>query len=192
MLNFLSNNIQILIFLLILVGPILGKLGSWVAEQKKKRDEQLHQRHREEESFRTGRDSEPEHAGPTPEQLEQLMIAEQLRLQQEEMLRQRAAQADARRRAAQQRAEAAKQSQQSVPKPGVVARDPASPPQRKRQQQSESPAQKAARWAAPVAAARAAGPSAAIIGTMDRKSLHQAVIMSEVLGPPVSMRESKF
>ncbi|PHQ79396.1 MAG: hypothetical protein COB69_08070 [Phycisphaera sp.] len=186
---FNNINIQLIIFLLVIVGPIIGKVGGWMVQQKKKRDEQLYQRHREEESFRTGRVSEPEPAGPSPEVLEQIMIAEQLRLQHEEMLRQRAAQADARRRVAQQRAEAARQ-RQGVPQPGVLVRDTAAPPKRKRPEQPKAPAQKAVKWAAP--AARAAGPSAAIIGTMDKNSLRQAIIMSEVLGPPVSMREPTY
>jgi hypothetical protein len=185
-----SNLIQILIFILVLAGPVIGKIGTWMVAQKKKRDAELNRRKREEESFRTGRDTSTEPAGPTPEQLEQLILAEQLRQQQEEMLRQREAQAEARRRAAQQRAEAARKAKQEsaaafpVPAPAVQAR--ASEANR-----SSAAVVKVNRVPAP-SVARATGsrsPSAAVLSNLDKDSLRQAIIMTEILGPPVAMRD---
>lgn len=188
-----SNLIQILIFVLVLAGPVIGKIGQWLVAQKQKRDAEVLRRKREEESFRTGREPEAEQQGPTAEQIEQMILAEQLRQQQEELQRQRAAQAEARRRAAQERAEAKRRQQEAAGETAVPAPTPA-PVVRARADRAASTTAKQTRRAVspqtprvPVSASRS--PSASVLASLDRDSLRQAIIMTEVLGPPVAMRD---
>lgn len=195
MIQFFLNNIQLLIFVLILAGPILGKLGEWFIKQKAARNQQAEMRRREEEELRTGRVSEPAARQPTPEELE-AMIAEQLRQQREEMLRQRAEQAEARRKAAQERAEAARRKQEQ--------QQPQHDPWRERVKPATS------RTASPAVAASAEPASmsgivpiggnspfapaqrtrgAALVGGIDADSLRKAIVMNEILSPPISIRK---
>ena len=133
MFQFFIQNAQLLIIIVIILGPLVGKLGEWFLKQKAKRDQQAELRRREEEELRTGRISEPEAKQPTPEEIE-AMIAEQLRQQHEEMLRQRAEQAEARRKAAQERAEAARKKQeQRTQQQSTPMRERAKPARSRRQ-----------------------------------------------------------
>ncbi|RNC82462.1 MAG: hypothetical protein ED559_11980 [Phycisphaera sp.] len=195
MIQFFLNNIQLLIFLLILAGPILGKLGEWLLKQKAMRDQQAEMRRREEEELRTGRVSEPAAKQPTPEELE-AMIAEQLRQQREEMMRQRAEQAEARRKAAQERAEAArkkqeqlKQQEQAAPKRERMraAHPRPAPLTPSAEQVSMAGIVPASRRASAAPAQRARGT--ALVGNIDADSLRKAIVMNEILSPPISIRE---
>lgn len=197
MIQFFLNNIQLLIFLLILAGPILGKLGEWFIKQKAARDQQAEMRRREEEELRTGRVSEPAAKQPSPEELE-AMIAEQLRQQREEMMRQRAEQAEARRKAAQERAEAArkKQEQGKQQTQRSSRRERANPAQQRSATTASGPTAEQVSLAGIVPASRRAPTApaqserrAALVGNIDAESLRRAIVMNEILSPPISIRK---
>ncbi len=197
MIQFFLNNIQLLIFLLILAGPILGKLGEWFLKQKAARDQQAEMRRREEEELRTGRISEPAAKQPSPEELE-AMIAEQLRQQREEMMRQRAEQAEARRKAAQERAEAArkKQEQGKQQVQRSTRRERANPAQQRSATTASGTTVEPVSLAGIVPASRRAPTTpaqsergAALVGDIDAESLRKAIVMNEILSPPISIRK---
>ena len=197
MIQFFLNNIQLLIFLLILAGPILGKLGEWFLKQKAARDQQAEMRRREEEELRTGRVSEPAAKQPSPEELE-AMIAEQLRQQREEMMRQRAEQAEARRKAAQERAEAARKKQEQGKQQTQIStrREPANPAQQRSATTVSGPTAEQVSLAGIVPASRRAPTApaqpqrgAALVGDIDAESLRKAIVMNEILSPPISIRK---
>lgn len=205
MLQWIIQNSQILIILVVILGPILGKTAEWFMVQKAKRDQQVLRRRQEEEELRTGRPAKRE---PTPEEIE-AMIAEQARQQHEAMQRQRAEQAEARRRAARERAEAARQRRQSQSQRGDRPQQPA--PQNRSIREREIPKltakQKAALGGreriAEAAAIKDIAPIEAAVAKarttrtrsalpdqdLSPEGLRKAVVMMEILGPPIAERE---
>ena len=186
MFQFFQNYSGLLIPLLIILAPTLAKLGEWFLKQKARRDLQAEIRRREEEELRTGRISTPERPkAPTPEEVE-AMIAEQMRQQHEEMLRQRAEQAEARRRAARERAKAARQVEQ--PQGAQLS---------SRQQAALAGKVSIARKASitdivpagQIATSGAARRTSTLVGEVDTDALRKAVVMSEILSPPLALRE---
>ncbi|GAB5496455.1 MAG: hypothetical protein Phyf2KO_15350 [Phycisphaerales bacterium] len=196
MFQFFIQNAQLLIIIVIILGPILGKLGEWFLKQKAKRDQHAELRRREEEELRTGRISEPEAKQPTPEEIE-AMIAEQLRQQHEEMLRQRAEQAEARRKAAQERAEAARKKQEGRAQQQTTPMRERAKPARSRSTQAASTRTEAQPSLAGIVPASRrvsttsaqTGKGAALIGDIDAQSLRKAIVMNEILSPPISIRK---
>ncbi len=190
--QWLMSNIQFLIFAIVILSSILGPVFKWLGEKRKQMRQENERKRRELEEFRTGR---VEQTGPTPEQIEQL-IAEQLAAQRAELLRQRAEQAEVRRRAAQQRAEQAKLKQQKkatqVQASGKVveasrtyaeASNLATPPMIPIEAMGS---QIHAKRKAAVSTRRA--PSATIVGKLGPQELRRAIVLTEIIGPPVSLR----
>ncbi len=212
MLQWIIQNSQILIILVVILGPILGKTAEWFMVQKAKRDQQVQRRRQEEEELRTGRPAKRE---PSPEEIE-AMIAEQARQQHEAMQRQRAEQAEARRRAARERAEAARRRRDDADREGPVRpeRGPQpqmSAPQKRPIREREIPKltakQKAALGGreriAEAAAIKDIAPIEAAVAKarttrtrsalpdqdLSPEGLRKAIVMMEVLGPPIAERE---
>lgn len=195
--QWIMNNIQLVVFALVIASSILGPIFKWLGDKRQQLRRENERKRRELEELRTGR---VEQTGPTAEQIER-MIAEQMAAQQAEMLRQRAEQAEARRRAAQKRAEvqarkAAQAAQVTQPRPQA---SPATTG-------SQTYAQAIAKTASPMlpiealsareigsqrrATVSRRGPGGVILGRLGPGELRRAIILTEVLGPPVSLRET--
>ena len=184
------QNAQILIIGFVVLSSILGPLFKWLGEKRQQLRQENERKRRELDEMRTGR-VEPQ--GPTPEEVEE-MISQQLAAQRAEMLRQRAEQAEARRRAAQQRAEAQARAQQAQPQP------PRSQPVFQNQPQAQpqvGPAPMpvhdlgslgAVVGARPRRGRTATRPSAAIVGKLGPEELRKAIVLTEILGPPLALR----
>lgn len=194
------QNAQILIIGFVILSSILGPVFKWLGEKRQQLRMENERKRRELEELRTGR---PAQTGPTPEEVEQ-MIAEQVAAQRAEMLRQRAEQAEARRRAAQERAEARARQQQAQqeaqPQPAPIATQVQSDrPRRTRPQKQRvgpAPMQPHKLGSLGPAVGVRAGrvststPSAPIVGKLGPEELRKAIVLTEILGPPVAMRQS--
>ena len=193
--QWIMSNIQLIIFGIVILSSILGPLFKWLGEKRQQLRMENERKRRELEELRTGR---VEQTGPTPEQIEQ-MIAEQVAAQRAEMLRQRAEQAEARRRAAQRRAEQTKVKQQESASPAKAvgkivgatqtyaeASHLATPPMIPIEAMgTQIHAKHAAR-------ATKRAPAAAIVGKLGPAELRKAIVLTEILGPPVAMRQNEF
>lgn len=189
--QWIMNNIQMVIFGLVIASSILGPIFKWLGDKRQQLKMENERKRRELEALRTGRDVP---TGPTPEEIER-MIAQQVAAQQAEVLRQRAEQAEARRQAARRKAEAqARQQAQAAKAPKTP-----SPATRTYQQSSQLatppmiPIEALAdRGAASrrVATVGVRGPGAIILGKLGPAELRRAIVLTEVLGPPVAMRDS--
>lgn len=191
MFQWLMSNAQLLIFAVVILSSILGPVFKWLGDKRRLMRMEQERKRRELEELRTGR---PVATGPTPEEIER-MIAEQLAAQRAEILRQRAEQAEARRQAARKKAEAeARQQQPKTPAQvvgGVVA---GTQTYAQASQLNVAPMIPIEAMGAQIhrkRAVRAAqrGPSVAVVGMLGPSELRRAVVLSEILGPPVAMRE---
>jgi len=192
--QWIMSNIQLIIFGIVILSSILGPMFKWLGEKRQQLRMENERKRRELEELRTGR---VEQTGPTPEQIEQ-MIAEQVAAQRAEMLRQRAEQAEMRRRAAQKRAEQAKAKQETASPAKAVgkivgatqtyaeASHLATPPMIPIEAMgTQIHAKHAAR-------ATKRAPAAAIVGKLGPAELRKAIVLTEILGPPVAMRQTEF
>lgn len=190
MFQWLMSNIQIVIFGVVILSSILGPVFKWLGEKRQQMRIEQERKRREFEELRTGR---PVATGPTPQDIER-MIAEQVAAQRAEILRQRAEQAEARRQAARKKAEAEAQRQPKSPAQvvgGVVA---GTQTYAQASQLNVAPMLPIEAMGAQIhrkRAVRAAqrGPSVAVVGLLGPSELRRAVVLSEILGPPVAMRE---
>ena len=210
------QNAQILIIGFMILSSILGPVFKWLGEKRQQLKAENERKKRELDELRTGR---VEQQGPTPEQLEQ-MIAEQVAAQRAEMLRQRAEQAEARRRAAQERAEQAKRNRQEVTvqsggQAGGLRSEQARKqsggqsirPQRTKPVKGVKAPQtyeQASRLATPpmipieamgaqmhAASVIKRTPSAAVVGRLGPNELRRAVVLTEILGKPIALRDGE-
>ena len=178
--QWIMSNIQLIIFGIVILSSILGPLFKWLGEKRQQLRMENERKRRE------------------LEQIEQ-MIAEQVAAQRAEMLRQRAEQAEARRRAAQRRAEQTKVKQQESASPAKAvgkivgatqtyaeASHLATPPMIPIEAMgTQIHAKHAAR-------ATKRAPAAAIVGKLGPAELRKAIVLTEILGPPVAMRQNEF
>jgi len=191
--QWLLQNIQILIFAIVILSSILGPVFKWLGDKRQQLRIENERKRRELEEMRTGR---VEQQSPTPEELER-MIEEQLAAQRAEMLRQRAEQAEARRQAAQKRAEQAKRKRDA-------ATQKASAEVSKVVKATQSYAEASKLSTKPMIPIEAMGPqihahhasratkrapSAAVVGKLGPAELRKAIVLTEILGKPVAMRQ---
>jgi len=190
MFQWLMSNAQLLIFAVVILSSILGPVFKWLGDKRRQMVMETERKRRELEELRTGR---PVATGPTPEEIER-MIAEQLAAQRAEILRQRAEQAEARRQAARKQAEAEPQRQPKTPAQvvgGVVA---GTQTYAQASQLNVAPMIPIEAMGSQIHAKRAVrgaqrGPSATVLGKLGPGELRRAIVLSEILGPPVAMRE---
>ena len=193
--QWLMQNVQFVIFAIVILSSILGPVFKWLGDKRQQLRMENERKRRELEELRTGR-VEPQ--GPTPEQLEQ-MIQEQLAAQRAEMLRQRAEQAEVRRKAAQQRAEQAKRRRETAPQKasGEVARVlKATQSYAEASRLSTPPMIPIEAMGSQIHAHHAArvtkqAPSAAVVGRLGPEELRKAVVLTEILGKPMALRDGQ-
>lgn len=193
--QWIMSNIQLIIFGIVILSSILGPMFKWLGEKRQQLRMENERKRRELEELRTGR---VEQTGPTPEQIEQ-MIAEQVAAQRAEMLRQRAEQAEMRRRAAQKRAEQAKAKQQESGSPAkAVGKIVGATQSYAEASQLATPPMIPIEGLGPQIQSRRStrapkrAPAAAIVGKLGPAELRKAIVLTEILGPPVAMRQNEF
>ncbi|MEL6498941.1 MAG: hypothetical protein AAF937_10595 [Planctomycetota bacterium] len=221
--SWLTNNLNWLIYVFVLVIPVVSSVGKWLQQQAAKKQAEAEKRRRADAQLRTGRAEPDQTAGSTgtasasasareepPEN-----FAERRRRQIEELKRRQEA-AERQRDAAQRTA-----STGTVPAPTptpVPPRGPARTARRPARQDTrrqtsapvppaptadlriEQPSPEienlAARFEREANASRAqAHPAQASDfeftgGRLDRETLRKAVVLAEILAPPVGMRDA--
>lgn len=186
--QWIVTHINLIIFGLVIASSVLGPLFKWLGDKRQQLRLENERKRRELDEMRTGR---VEPAGPTPEEIERL-IAQQVAAQQAEMMRQRAEQAEARRQAARRRAEAQarKQAAQapSVPKPAVRRPEHVSTLATPPMVPIEALAARAIGSRGAAGGGRRA-TGAVVLGTLGPGELRWAIVLTEVLGPPVALRD---
>ncbi len=203
--NWISNNLNWLIYVFVLAIPVVSSIGKWLQQEAAKKKAEAEKRRRAEAQLRTGRVEQappraPQTAGaPAGDRDRPENFAERRRRQVEELKR--------RQEVAQRQRDAAQQA--SSPQSPV----PASSAERRRRTPTpaarggeavavaEPPSAEieslAARFEREAGVARGArrvprgaGPALRIGPGLDRRTLRQAVVLAEVLAPPVSLREA--
>ena len=207
MFQWIGNNLNWLIYVFVLVITVMSSIGKWLQQEAAKRQAEAQRRRQLETQLRTGR-SEPEQASQRPSESEaerQETFAERRRRQIEELKR--------RQEAAQRQREAAQQGR-SQPTPRTTAQQQTTQQQAPRRQRADTdrptvptvvaaqgdiaevPAEVeslAKKFERQTRAARARkAPPVKRVGVgpgLDRASLRRAIVMAEVLAPPVALRD---
>ena len=207
MLNWLTSNIQLVVVILMVLGPSIGGIAKWFAEQQKKLKAKQELARRREEELRTGRPVEPaikadpqaEARARAAELLRRQQAEAELKRKQAELRAEQARRLEQARRAAQAR-RAQQQAQASGIEfdfePGMFAPVLQAPAPAKSDVRVESAMTQArvaktanaASAAGRAAAATARAPAAPLLGTVGIADLRKAVVLSEILSPPVSLR----
>lgn len=205
MFQWIGNNLNWLIYVFVLVIPVASSIGKWLQREAAKKQAEGQRRRQLETQLRTGR-SEPEQPSQRSSESKaerQETFAERRRRQIEELKR--------RQEAAQRQREAAQQgrSQTSQPAPRTTAQQPTPRRQRADTDRPTVPTAGAApqdvaevsaeveslakKFERQTRAARARkGPPVKRVGVgpgLDRASLRRAIVMAEVLAPPVALRD---
>ncbi|HED54953.1 MAG TPA: hypothetical protein ENJ00_12250 [Phycisphaerales bacterium] len=204
MLQWLTSNIQIVVVILMVLGPSIGGVVKWLAQQQKILKEKQKLNRRREEELRTGRpatEAEPDPqilARKQAELLRRQQAEAELKRQQAEVLAERARRAQQARQAAEARRAPNQADATGVeftpgafaPPPEISAPIPPAVVSRRSAARTESALTRTrvAKAASNVATVRA--PTTPILGSVGITDLRQAVVLSEILSPPVALRES--
>jgi hypothetical protein len=209
MFQWIGNNLNWLIYVFVLIIPVVSSIGKWLQQEAAKKQAEAQRRRQLETQLRTGR-SEPEQASQRPSESEaerQETFAERRRRQIEELKR--------RQEAAQRQREAAQQgrSQTSQPAPRTTAQQTTQQQAPRRQRadtdrptvptagaapqdvaevsaEVESLAKKFERQTRAARTRKASPVKRVGVGPgLDRASLRRAIVMAEVLAPPVALRD---
>jgi FtsZ-interacting cell division protein ZipA len=210
--QWISNNLNWLIYVVIFVIPVLSSVGKWIQQQAAKKQAEAERRRRADAQLRTGRPDASEtvsRPAPSPASRDDRdppeTFADRRRRQIEELKR--------RQEAAQRQRDAAQRTS-PAPTPAPTPTAGRRPVERRRAQPSSEPIASAApSVAAPSAEietlaakfereagaqraaaqakrkpAQQAGPLRVGPG-LDRATLRNAVVLAEVLAPPVGLRD---